>query len=279
MNYLSNKALLVVLNISQWTGRKYDRNATTKVESDFSTQGKVGQYTKKLLPKCLELDRVNQVQAKIRGYFYEQSLPWFTDGSRIISSKNYMAFTAEFRKLKSEFDTAVNDFIREYPVLIAAAKIKLGDLFNAIDYPNEERIKLCFSCDVHFMPIPDVKDFRIEISDEEKDEFTKKMQSVESQAMKEVWSRLYEVVNKAASRLNSPDAIIKNSLIENIQEVCQLLPKLNLNDDTSLETMRLEVEKTIAGINPDVCRNSDLARQDGAKALNEALNKMSVFMA
>ena len=85
---LSNKALLVYLSISQWTGRRTDQTATASVETAFGTDRKVGNYSKNLLPGAKELELIKSQAHAIRRFYYENTLPWMTDGSRILSSKN-----------------------------------------------------------------------------------------------------------------------------------------------------------------------------------------------
>ena len=275
---LASKALLTTLNISQWTGYKYDKRATTTVEASFATQAAVGNYNKKLLPGAVELEEVRRVASSIRAFFYEQTLPWFADGTRIISSKNYMSFVAEFRTRKQQFDRALNDFLTVYPKLRREAEVKLGDLFNAKEYPTESQLRRAFSCDIAFMPLPDVADFRTEIAESEKEAFVQRMQDVEAEAMKDCWNRLHEVVSKAAERLQEPEAKFRDSLIENIQDICSLLPRLNITDDPKLEAMRKDVEKLAAGISPKDVRTNSVARANAARKLDEITNKMSAFM-
>lgn len=276
---LSNKALLAVLSISQWTGRKLDKRATETVETSHVTEKRVGNFNKKLLPGARELEEIQRHANSIRTFFYAQSLPWYSDGSRIISAKNYLDFTNDFRKRKESFDAAVSEFLACYPMLREAARQKLGGLFNETEYPTEARLASCFNCEISFMPLPDVSDFRVDILETEKAEFLNKIKQVETQAVQECWTRLYDTVSKAAVRLSDPDARLHESLIDNMTEIVQLLPKLNITDDPALETMRQSVEKTILGMSAERCRNNPVVRKESADKLAEITDKMSAFMA
>lgn len=275
---LSNKALLVNMSISQWGARKYDRKATDTVESSYSTKGKVGQYTKKLLPGAKELDAINGQASAMRTFFYTNTLPWCTDGSRIIKATHYMAFVEEYRTHKAAFDRAIEQFMAAYPSLRDDAKTTLGSLFNEIDYPSIGRLKASFQCDVSFMPMPDVQDFRVQVLDEEKQAFVERMKDVETTAMRDCWKRLYDVVSRAASKLSEPDAIFRDSLIENVNDLCSLLPKLNVMDDATLETMRQNVERTVGALNVNVIRQVPVERDKATKELEALMSSMSVFM-
>jgi hypothetical protein len=275
---LSEKALLANLSISQWTGKKNDKRANSTVETSYMTSGKVGQYSKNLLPDSNELRTIQNIAQSIRSFFYQQTLPWFSDGSRIIASQNYMDFTSEFRSKKKEFDDAVSVFIQRYPALKEEAKAKLGNLYDDADYPDVAALPYAFDCSVSYLPIPEVGDFRVDILDSEKEEFLKRMQDTESKAMQDCWTRLYDIVNKAAEKLRNPDAQFRDSLIENIMEVCSLLPKLNISDDSKLEEMRKEVEQIVANIVPDNIRGNKMIREAASEQLSDIMSKMSAFM-
>lgn len=275
---LSNKALLVVLNISQWTGRRHDRQATETVENAHKSERNVGNYTKKLLPGAKELEEIQRLSSYLRQFFYQETLPWYTDGSRILSSKNYLDFTQAFKKKKSEFDEAVKNFLEVYPVLKEEARAKLGDLYRDSEYPSQIYLKAAFSCEISFLPIPDIQDFRVDILEDERHAFERRMKETESNALKEIWNRLHDTVFNAAQRLQRPEARLRESLVENIKQVCLVLPKLNFADDPKLEQMRQEVEKVVASIDISDCKDSISTRQQAAQDLESVMNKMYAFM-
>ncbi len=280
---MSDKALIANLSISQCAFRKIDKRATGTVETTHATDHRVGNYTKKLLPGAKQLELIQSIATAIRKFFDRQTLPWLTDGSRILSSKNYIEFRREFRAHQNKFESAVNDFFIEYPQLRREARAKLGDLFNDCEYPSEAKLRKAFKCEVSCFPLPDVSDFRTEILDTEKDAFLESMRAIEVKAMQECWTRLYSVVANAAEKLKNPDTIFRDSLIGNIQDICELLPRLNVTDDPILEGMRREVEALAASVVPDTMRPTSAdykpeIRTDAAAALAAMADKMCAFM-
>lgn len=278
MSQLSDKALLIYLSINQWSGRKLDKKATATVAHAHSTESEAGNYTKKLLPNAKELDRVNSIAGRIREYFYSQSLPWLSDGGRIIANSNFVSFTAEFRKMKSEFEQAVDQFLSEYPQLMAHAQKSLGGLYDPAEYPDLFQLRKKFKCEINFLPLPSAKDFRIQLSDFERKQFESKMKEVEATAMRDCWGRLFDVVENAANKLSDPKAKFRDSLIENISELCQLLPRLNVTDDPQLELQRQKVESLVKTMKPDQLRGNAIERQDAAAKLAEITKTMGAFM-
>lgn len=275
---LKKKALLVSVGISQWVGRKLDKRATGTVEVTHATQKSVGNYTKKLLPGSHELNKIQSVAGNIRKFYYKNTLPWMTDGARIVSAKYYLEFIVEFGKMKAEFQSAVNDFLLVYPRLQSEARAKLGDLYSDLDYPREERLTKLFACNVTFMPMSDGEDFRTEILDSEKENYLKKMRETDEAGLRECWTRLHAVITRATDTLSVPDAIFRDTLLENIQEMCELLPRLNINDDPDLEAARQRVMVVASEHSPEACRNSVLVREDAARKLKDIQNSMGAFM-
>ena len=60
--------------------------------------------------------------------------------------------------------------------------------------------------------------------------------------------------------------------------LCELLPRLNFNDDPNLETMRNEVEQKLANLNKDVIVGNDTFRSQKIDEAKAIMDKMGVFM-
>jgi len=278
---LSDRALLVQLTISQWTARKYDKKATQEVATTFNTSKDAGRYNKSLLPMNDYLDRVHKKTTHIREKFYKNTLPWGMEGTMMLPTTNYLAVMNEFGKEKNEWLTLVNDFKSNYLQLKDDAKRVLGQLYADADYPTEGEVGNKFRIDMAVFPVPST-DFRCQIAS---DELSRIQQDVEARvadaqatAMKEVWTRLYDRVKHMAEKLADPKSIFRDTLVENLQEQCTMLSRLNFMDDPNLEALRQQVEGTLASHHPDALRNDPDLRRDTAAEAKAIMDKMSVFM-
>jgi len=273
---LSTRALLVSVNISQWAGRKLDKRATETANAAHKAESGAGNYTKRLLPAAMELEKVSTIASQARKFYYDQTLPWLADGTRIISGKNYLNFQSEMRKMRSAFETAVREFEYAYPRLKSEAKNKLGDLFDESEYP--ENISEKFAINVDFFPMPDSKDFRVAIAESERKAFETKLKAVENAAMVDASNRLYSLIKAATERLNAPKAIFRDSLIENIGEIAALIPALNISDSPELDRIASEAKTLIDSVDAKKVRTSSKVRNDTRKALSDIESKMGAFM-
>lgn len=278
---LNDKALLVQLNISQWTGRKFDKRATKEIAQSHGTIEQVGRYNKSLLPANDLLANVHKKSSVIRTEYYRNTLPWATDGSQLLPTSNYLAFMQDFRKHKADWEQLVEQFIDAYSDLKVQAQQILGGLYNESDYPPVEDIRSKFSMDMVVMPVPS-NDFRVEVSNQElqriQQDVESRVQQASEKAMQDVWQRLYDRVQHMAEKLADPKAIFRDSMVENAREMCALLPRLNFSENPDLEQMRMEVEQKLACHNPDALRNDPDLRRDTAAEANQILSAMGAFM-
>jgi hypothetical protein len=277
---LNDRALLVQLSISQWLARKYDKKATREVAVAHGTAVDVGRYNKSLLPMQNLLDNVHKKASLIREKYYKNTLPWGMDGTMMLPTSNYLQFMNEFRKEKGEWMQLVDDFVAEYPQLVANASTMLGGLYDAADYPTASQIRDKFRMDMAVYPVPS-SDFRVEIASDElsriQHDVETRVKDAQQQAMQEVWQRLFDRVKHMAEKLSDPKAIFKNSMVEHATELCALLPRLNFADDPNLEALRKEVEAKLIK-HPEALRNDPDLRSDTAAEARRIMAAMGTFM-
>ena len=278
---LSDKALLVQLNISQWTARKYDKRATEQVAQQNGSASQAGRYNKSLLPMNDALNNIHQKSTLIRKKFYTNTLPWGIEGTMMLPSANYLNFMTEFRKEKADWESLVDTFYHEYPRLHADAQRFLGNLYNKADYPELYDIQRKFNMDMAVFPVPS-NDFRVSIGDAELERIQQdveaRVENSAQQAMKEAWQRLYDRVKHMAEKLADPKAVFRDTLVENTKEVCSILSRLNFADDPDLETMRQQVEGSLANNHPESLRNDPDLRKNKAEEAKAIMDKMGAFM-
>lgn len=277
---LSDRALLVQLRVSQWTARKYDKRATQEVASNHGTTTAAGRYNKSLLPMNDYLDRVHKKTTHIREKFYDNTLPWGIEGTMMLPTSNYLQFMTDFRREKSEWWSLVNMFSDNYMDLKDNAKRSLGSLYNEDDYPSVDAIRTKFDIDMAVFPVPS-NDFRTNIASDElqkiQQDVERRVQDAQQQAMKEVWTRLFDRVKHMAEKLADPKAIFRDSMVDNAREICALLPRLNFTDDPQLEAMRQDVEAKLIK-HPEALRNDPDLRRDTAAEAKAIMDKMKSFM-
>ena len=284
MAQLSDRALLVQLNVSQWTARKGDKKATKQVLDTNGAAGKTGNFHKHLLPMSDSLANIHAMTGDIRKEFYTNTLPWGLENTHMLPTTNYLSFMTTFRKRKSEWDVAVRKFIVDYPHHQTMAQRSLGGLYNPDDYPHVLDLQRKFTMDLVVMPVPP-NDFRLQLADDElagiHADIQRRIEESSGLAMKEAWQRLYDRVKHMVERLaklDDPKSRFHESTLEHVTELCTILPRLNFTDDPHLEAMRQEVEGKLAGLSKDAVVNDPVFRQTKIDEASDIMARMGAFM-
>ena len=279
---LSDKAMLVKLSISKWSARKHDKKVSREVAASHGTAEDRGRYNKVLVAKEA-LQAIQKAESAARTYHYDNTLPWKDDGARILPSANYLPYTQEMRELKAEFDCQVTEFLANYPSLLSQARYDLNGLFNEADYPDGFKIQKKFSFDMEIDPMPTAADFRVNLQSDEvgriRDEIEVRLNRAQDDAMRDLFTRVYDVVRHMADKLGTPDAIFRDSLVTNVQDLVDLLPRLNLTGDPKLDALRDEVADKLLGYGAEDLRRNQFARKETAQAAQDILAAMAGYTA
>ncbi len=269
---LQERAMLANLTIRAWTARKQDKKVTAEVEQQHGAKD-AGNFNKLLIDKNA-LQPLSQHSGRVRDFHYKMTLPWGDNGDRLLPSQAYMDYTNAMRTYRSENEALADDFAKQYPQLVADARSKLGSMYDPNDYPPIDDIRQRFGIAIHFLPVPDANDFRVDVgaeaANEIKESITKAVTERQAEAIKECWSRLYEAVSKIGEVMSRDNPRIYDSLFTNTEDLVDLIPKLNITDDPKLNGVCQEIRNSLL-VDPDRLRRSGIKRREVAHAADDIL--------
>ena len=280
-------ALLVELNVSQWTARKLDRSTTDELVSNKHAQAKgAARVNKNLFAGRSELEVVGQHVTETRSFVYDNTLPWSDSGIRLLPSAKFMEFNAKLQQAEDKFYGLVTEFVTVYPSLITAQAMALGDMFNRNDYPQPTDIEHRFNFNVNYMPVPASGDFRVDIGNDAQEELRKKLSSLADErveyAMKDIKSRLLEHLKRMSDRLSidyvsgeAKPRKFHDSLLDGAHDLCDLADSLNIVGDVQLSDARKALKKAIGGIDVKDLRKDVGARNDVKTQVDDILSKFN----
>lgn len=278
---LSERAMLVDLTIGYWEGRKKDKRTTTEVVDENHAAKDAGAWWTRIVPPK-ELEGIGSAISQARTAHARMTLPWMDGGVRILPAAMFLAYTETMRKLKANFEKAVNSFVVKYPLLVHEGKARLGGLFDAKHYPTAEELRARHYWTISFLPLPTAGDFRVDlgsVTEEVRESIRRTERESMEGAMSDLWDRLFKSVKGIADRLGNPDAQFRAQTIENLADLCELLPKMNVTADPKLEKMRAEVLRKLSGLDAQAVREDKGLRATAAKDAEDILKKMKGFMA
>jgi hypothetical protein len=157
---LKENAVLVRLSVTLFTRTVVDHDVTEEVRRRKSAGERVGRYLKHIFAPG-STDRLMKLVTAARADFHARTFPWDRTGAALLPLKGWNAFDAAFRLYESGFNEALDEFIQAYDRHIESAKAGLGDMFRPEDYPPREDVRSACSFSVEYLPIPDVRDFRV----------------------------------------------------------------------------------------------------------------------
>jgi len=281
---LSEKAMLVDLNISQWGAKVEDKRATDMVLNNSGAQTNSGKFYKKLMGKYTT--KISQIANKARMFHNYNTIPWDRDGRSILPVKNYFYYVEEMGKIKQEMMRVVDEFLTNYGDELEEEKNRLQGLFNPSDYPTVEELRSKYNLHYIMEPIPTSGDFRVDIQAEEveklKAQLEERLKEKTEEAVKELFQRLYNVVTHLSNRLkeksNNPKARLHESTVNNIKALCDTLPRLNLTGNKELEELTERVERELTAFTIDDMKDDEIIRHQTIKAAEALADKIAEFM-
>jgi hypothetical protein len=289
---LSSRAMLRGVRLSIWEGFRYDAEATQQINEDNDAEHDGSRLNKRLLPKHALKD-VKAAANAIRIYHGRVTLPWSDNGLDILPAAMVTAYDAKMRELRLQFEAAVDAFILAYPSYLATAPQRLGKLFKVEDYPTQGELHDKFAFRVRTMPLPDARDFRVDMSDAQVRIIQAEIEEASREALEaamrnafervsDVCSRMVEKLNAykpAASKSDKVEGIFRDSLIDNVRDLVALLPAFNLSNDPLLADITIRMTDKLCAHSADELRDDSDLRRDVAEEAAAILSDVSAFLA
>jgi hypothetical protein len=295
---LSAKAMLCSLSISAWSGYRYDREASEEIADIHGADKDSGRFNKRLVPRK-ELEEITKMIGLARRDHEFVTLPWSDNGYRVLPAAAYMEHNETMRKHAADFNAAVSRLEARFEILVTNQS-RLGSLFKIDDYPgmrNENgtlrfvfpnELRERFSFETKVLPLPDAEDFRVAMGDDDRERVKRQIaDSIQASlrvGTRELWQRLYKVVSHMSQRMTEYNQAkvgekprLYDSMITNVVEIVDVLPKLNIAGDTELDRMASEVRRALV-VDPKELRKSETVRSDTAKAAVDIMQRMAAYM-
>ena len=280
-------AMLVELNVSQWTARKLDRTVSDELVANKHAQDKgAARVNKHLLAGRSELEVITKFVTETRASVYDNTLPWSDSGIRLLPSAKFMEFNAKLQQAEDKFYGLVTEFVTVYPSLITAQAMALGNMFNRNDYPHPSDIEHRFRFNVNYMPVPSSGDFRVDIGNDAQEELRKKLSALADErvehAMKDIKSRLLEHLKRMSDRLTidyiqgeAKPRVFHDSLLNGAHDLCEMVDSLNVTNDVQLIDARRALLSAIGNVDVKDLRKDIGARTEVKTQVDDILSKFN----
>jgi hypothetical protein len=279
---ITERAMLVAVHISIWTAIKHDRKVSREVAEQHGAYAGAGRYNKQLLREAERLESLRALSGQIRQYFYKITLPWSDEGYRLLPAHFYFELTTKMREFEQAFGQQVEEFLAVYPSYIEQVRPELNGLFREEDYPSTEKLRNKFGVKLEVLPIPSGNDFRVTLSEEEQARVAREIDESVRQSLQkgteDLWARLKSVVAHMVERLNERELRFHASLVTNIGELVDLLPRLNVNQDEELNHFAEEIRNRLCGFTARDLKKNEILRAATANDAAQILGEMDAVL-
>lgn len=278
---ITTQCMILNLRIGLWTGQRLDKQASARVTANASAAGDAASVNKHTVPKQA-LAPITAAASALRTHFYTHTLPWKDNGDRVLSRVRYQEFMQEHATLEAAFHQAVRMFCDvHYPSAIEQASFRMGDMFQADDYPSADALRSKFYVELDIDAITDAGDFRVEMDDDALDAVRAQMTQALAQrlerAMQDVWQRLATTLTHFAEKMQG-DEVFRDSTVTNVEAIVAALPELNITNDPNLERVRQELVAVLAIVDPDTLRKHKDVRSAVSVDTQRIIDDMAGFM-
>lgn len=278
---LHDKAMLADVTIGYWSGSVADKRISEGVRQKAGAERDAGNWYTRLVSPT-KIQRIYAFLKSGRATHFNYTLPWMNDGARILPATLFMAYRKAMQAAEKGFRDAVEGFLQEYPTILTQAKDRLGNLFDSSRYPSVEELRSKFHWSIRIFPLPTATDFRVNLGEEEtariRKDIEEQMQNVSQVGVQDMAKRLFSRVKTIAERLKDPDAILRDSMLKNTVELCDVLEKLNVMGDKTLTEQIKAVREKLTQTDVGTLRVDKAVREKTANSASSILEKMKGLM-
>lgn len=271
------RATMAAVRVSMsWLGTKKSLSAEQRAEAaePFGTDARFLSAGKRMLDiSHPTFKAVTAIRGKVIAFTKSMSLPYPEPGIRLIRQDKIDEFAAKMREFQEELAEAVENLDRHYGELKAAARQRLGSLYNSGDYP--ESLRGMFSIDFDF-PSIQPPDYLQQLNPQLYEEECRRVQSRFDEAVRlaeETFiAELAKLVSHLTERLSGTEdnraKVFRNSAVENLTEFFARFRQLNVRSNEQLDRLVADAQRAIRGVEPQDLRDNQGLRQHVAMEMS-----------
>lgn len=233
-----------------------------------------------------DLRNIGKCQADLRTWHYDHSVPWDESGYRMTHNSCLTELDDLYNKAQVEMSALVSTFLDNYERDLPSQKIKLGQLYDMVRFPRREHFRDRFKIERMELPVPSPgEDPRAGWSDDQKKEYQLHVEEQQRMsingALINIASRISDevghVYEKTSGYTGAKRGAFRDSTIENCQRLADLIPALNINNDPTIEAIRVAINDKVCKYKPDEIRK-DKGKLDEVRAASaDILERIGVF--
>ncbi|MCC9606218.1 hypothetical protein LOC68_18980 [Blastopirellula sp. JC732] len=265
-----------------WLGVRKSLNSQQKNQAadSFGAEGKFLSAGKKLLDTSHpSYKAVTAIRGRAVSYWKGVSLPYPEPGVRLIRQDAITEFDGKIAEFRTELDDAVAELDRHFDELREAARQRLGDLFDASDYPASLIGMFAIEHDYPSVEPPDyLRQLSPELYQQECQRVQARFDEAVQLAEQAFLEELAKLVDHLAERLNGQDdgkpKVFRDSAVTNLTEFFERFRSLNVRSNDQLDALVERAQGVVNGVAAQDLRDSGVLRQQIASQLTSVQSSL-----
>jgi hypothetical protein len=286
---LSEKAFLVKISVGEFSTARNDEELGGVALRSISASSRAGLFLKhRFDPSSPEYRDCLSAHRAVRQISERLTSPWADGGYRVITSDLFPRWKSETDKGLEAANKALDALILALPRIKSETSSFLSAGYRESEFPSESEVRSKFWVSRTFQPLPNTTDWRLSVGEDEakwiRQEAQETYQLQFEQAQQAAVLRLKEAVGHMAKKLGEytvdpatgkTKGVFRDSMVENIRELVQTLPYLNLTEDREFDRAISACREYLCAHDPDVLRQSPAIRANVQEQANEILAGLS----
>lgn len=280
---ISDRAVLVQLNISSWGTERLDKGQTERINVLNNADAKAGKVHKDLMCGTTLAKDIDLHVGRARLWNNQNTMPWQDRGARLLPTSLFLSYKAEMNSRESSYVAMVNRFIPNYAAAKQTAMNYLGSMYREEDYPEVNDIASKYKWTLSVSPIPSSGHFCLDVPAEDLENVRKScddfVEQKVAEAMRKPWEDLHTMLTGMSGKLQEVDELngtpkrFHETFVTNALDLCKLLNHMNITNDPQLDKARQQLELVLAGTDVDDIKENEFVRSDMKKRVDNILNQ------
>lgn len=242
----------------------------------------------KRLLKSPSYDAIMSLDSRIRGRLADLSVPSVLQNAVVLVTFEMFSIVRreleEYQRIRAQ---RVREFIADYEKAIEEARITLGSLFKANEYPSARDVEARFSVDVQYVQFgvaEGLKSIDQQLFNEEKQRLEATMREAALEMRTGMRAALSELVGHLREKLsgtgeNGRPKILRESAVQNLNEWLDMFSLRDVTGDQELKNLVERLRGTLKGVDTKSLRDDNAARLKVRSELELAKGRLDSLVA
>jgi hypothetical protein len=250
----------------------------------FGAEGEYLSAGKKLIDtKHPAFRAVTAIRGRVQAVWKGMTLPYPEPGIRLLRRDQIERFNAEMTDLRAELADQVANLDAHFAELKAAARNRLGQLYNPADYP--ESLLGLFGMEWEFPAIEPpsyLQQLSPELYEQERQRVAARFDEavrLAEQAFAEELSRLVaHLTERLSGAEDGKPKVFRDSVVNNLSEFFERFRSLNIRSNEDLDNLVVQAQSVVRGVAPQALRDDGSLRNRVAGQLSSVQASLDGWM-